>query len=37
MANIAVVFHWSLAAMDAMDLLELIDWHERARIRSQAE
>ncbi|MBV8635661.1 MAG: GpE family phage tail protein [Burkholderiaceae bacterium] len=37
MADIAVVFHWAPAAMDGFSLMELMDWRERARIRSGAE
>lgn len=33
MADIAIVFHWSLESMDAMSLLELTEWHERAARR----
>lgn len=33
MADLAVVFHWTPAAMDGMTLPELMDWRERARIR----
>lgn len=33
MADIAVVFHWPPAAMDAMTLPDLMDWRERARVR----
>ena len=33
MADLAVVFHWTPAAMDPMTLPELMDWRERARIR----
>lgn len=34
MADIAVVFHWSPAAMDDMEISELMTWRERARQRS---
>lgn len=37
MADIAVVFHWPPAAMADMELAELIEWRERARVRSGAE
>ncbi|QRX82297.1 GpE family phage tail protein [Glaciimonas sp. PAMC28666] len=37
MADIAVVFHWDPAAMAAFTLTELMDWRERARLRSTAE
>lgn len=37
MADIAVIFHWPPAAMDAMSLGELADWRERARVRSGAD
>jgi hypothetical protein len=34
MADLAVVFHWPPAAMNDMDVSELMQWHERARVRS---
>lgn len=37
MADIAVVFHWSPAAMDTLSLSELMEWRERARERSGAD
>jgi hypothetical protein len=37
MADLAVVFHWTPAAMDGMDVAELMQWHQRARVRSGAE
>lgn len=37
MADIAAIFHWSLASMDAMSLEDLAAWRERARLRSGAE
>jgi hypothetical protein len=37
MADIAVVFHWEPAAMDAMEIEELMAWRERARERSGTE
>ncbi|QNM96398.1 GpE family phage tail protein [Chitinimonas koreensis] len=37
MADIATVFHWGPREMDEMDVSELMDWRERARIRSGAE
>ncbi|VBB13940.1 MULTISPECIES: GpE family phage tail protein [Burkholderia cepacia complex] len=33
MADVATVFHWSPAVMDAMSVSELMDWRERARVR----
>ncbi|HDR9506576.1 GpE family phage tail protein [Burkholderia cepacia] len=33
MADIALVFHWTPAVMDAMPLAELMAWRERARAR----
>ncbi|WP_337881755.1 GpE family phage tail protein [Chromobacterium haemolyticum] len=36
MADIATVFHWPPAAMDAFTLVELMEWRERARQRSGA-
>ncbi|WP_105534010.1 GpE family phage tail protein [Solimicrobium silvestre] len=37
MADIAVVFHWPPAAMSEFTLSELMDWRERARVRSTTE
>jgi hypothetical protein len=37
MADLAVVFHWSPADMAGFDLSELMDWRERARVRSQPD
>ncbi|MBB6243669.1 GpE family phage tail protein [Rhodanobacter sp. MP1X3] len=37
MADIAVVFHWSPAAMVDLTLLELMQWRERARERCGME
>ena len=37
MADIATVFHWPPQAMDGLSLVELMDWRERARVRSGAE
>jgi Phage P2 GpE len=37
MADIAVVFHWTPQAMDSLSLAELMDWRERARVRSGNE
>lgn len=33
MADIAVAFHWPPAAMTEMDVFELAEWRERARLR----
>ena len=33
MADIAAIFHWPLSEMAAMDILDLIDWRERAVAR----
>ncbi|HIH2617681.1 GpE family phage tail protein [Burkholderia cenocepacia] len=33
MADVATVFHWSPAVMDAMSVSELMEWRERARVR----
>jgi len=30
MADIAAIFHWTPAAMDGMDLAELMDWRQLA-------
>lgn len=37
MADLATVFHWAPADMDRLSLCELMEWRERARIRSQAD
>ncbi len=37
MADIATVFHWGPETMDGFSLVELMDWRERARVRSGAE
>ncbi|WP_334022600.1 GpE family phage tail protein [Burkholderia gladioli] len=37
MADIATVFHWTPRDMDGFSLAELMDWRERARIRSGYE
>jgi len=37
MADIAVVFHWPPSAMDDLSVWDLMEWRERARIRSGAE
>lgn len=37
MADIAVAFHWAPADMHRLSLTELMDWRERARVRSQAD
>lgn len=33
MADIALVFHWPPAVMDAMPLPDLMAWREHARVR----
>lgn len=35
MADIALVFGWRLADMAGMDLQELMEWRERARVRHE--
>lgn len=37
MADLALVFHWTPADMDGMELHELAAWRERARVRYQPE
>ncbi|WAU78142.1 GpE family phage tail protein [Acinetobacter sp. TR3] len=37
MADLAVTFYWMPVPVDQLDLQELMQWHERARIRTQAE
>jgi len=34
MADLALVFHWAPADMDLLSLNDLMDWRERARVRS---
>ena len=34
MADIATIFHWPLDQLDQLDLQELAEWSERARVRS---
>lgn len=33
MADLAMVFHWRPGDMHDMDLADLMDWRERARLR----
>ncbi|EAR5802896.1 GpE family phage tail protein [Salmonella enterica] len=35
--DIAVIFHWPLAALDALTLHETLYWREQARQRSGAD
>ncbi len=37
MADLAVVFHWAPAEMNQFGLQELMDWRERARVRSSTD
>lgn len=37
MADIAAIFHWSPDVMADWSVRELMEWRERARIRSGAE
>ncbi|WP_207003907.1 GpE family phage tail protein [Trinickia mobilis] len=37
MADIATVFGWAPSTMDEFSLAELMDWRERARLRSGTE
>lgn len=37
MADIAAVFHWPPADMNAMPLDDLMEWREQARLRSSAD
>jgi hypothetical protein len=36
MADLAITFHWPLSEMENMRLAKLMQWRERARVRSQA-
>jgi Phage P2 GpE. len=35
MADVAIIFHWSPADMDGMDLSDLMGWREQAARRSR--
>jgi hypothetical protein len=37
MADLALVFHWTPATMDAMSIAELMTWRERAAERWQTK
>lgn len=37
MADLAVVFHWAPQDMDVLSVADLMDWRDRARVRSQAD
>jgi len=37
MADLAIVFHCAPQDMDALTVTELMQWRERARVRSQAD
>lgn len=37
MADLAVIFHWAPADMGQLGLQELMDWRERARVRSSTD
>lgn len=37
MADLALVFHWRPADMDPMSVAELMEWRERARVRTERE
>lgn len=37
MADLAVVFHWAPADMDSLGLQEMMEWRERARLRSGSD
>jgi hypothetical protein len=37
MADLAVVFHWAPADMDTLGLQDLMEWRERARVRSSTD
>lgn len=37
MADVAAIFHWPPAAMEDWTLEDLMEWRERARVRSGAE
>lgn len=35
MADLAIAFHWTPADMDTMTIDELMQWRERARVRTE--
>ncbi|WP_083199858.1 GpE family phage tail protein [Pseudomonas defluvii] len=37
MADLAVVFHWAPADMDRLSVQDLMEWRERARVRSGSD
>lgn len=37
MADLALVFHWRPADMEAFTLTELMEWRERARARHEPQ
>ena len=37
MADLAMVFHWRPVDMQRMDIAELMEWRERARVRAQTQ
>lgn len=37
MADLAVTFHWAPQHMDSLSLSDLMQWRERARIRTQPD
>lgn len=37
MANIAIAFHWTPETMDKMHVVELMQWHQEAKIRTESE
>ncbi|HCR1291086.1 GpE family phage tail protein [Pseudomonas aeruginosa] len=37
MADLAVTFHWAPDHMGRLSLTELMEWRERARVRSSAD
>ncbi|MBH3411452.1 GpE family phage tail protein [Pseudomonas putida] len=37
MADLAVVFHWAPADMYRLGVRELMEWRERARVRSSGD
>lgn len=37
MADVAAIFHWQPSEMDTWSLPELMEWRERARVRSGAD
>ncbi|MCL2876646.1 MAG: GpE family phage tail protein [Betaproteobacteria bacterium] len=36
-ADLAITFHWPLPDLERLGLGKLLEWHERARVRTEVE